>query len=626
MSSLSSGQEEKEKKDKEIHKINLEEIIVTAKKDTISETAMVNEVSAEDIEAANAQTLADAVKSLPGIDITVGSKNEHRPYLRGFDNKRITILLDGMPIYEPYNHSIDTEQLSVDSIEKIKVVRGGSSVLYGPDSMGGVINIITTKAKEKYRFKWSSFYSNYRTHHHQIAQSISGEHGGLYISSSYARSTGFRLSSSFKPGINEDGGKRENSNYSRLNLFGKLSWTPKEEQTYSLAMGYYSSEYGIPAHTDMSIAKFRRFIDWGKYYFDANGQINTGARISLKFKLFYHRYNNIMQDFADNTYQTVRWESEYDNYSIGGIAHAFVDLADSHHMRIGFNLRRDAVSIQDDIELPWKRYHQNVSSIAVEDEFPLRKKLFLVAGTSVDFLTKKGAQESAYSLNPMLGFNYYVNPSMNIHGTISHKSRFPSLRELYSATSGNPQLKAEEAIIWEAGISWSIQNHHNIELAFFWNRVWNLIDRRYLEWGWGVYENIEKARMRGLEIFGNFFLSSSISLSANYTFLDAVNLSKAQPLEYRPKHKLNFDVRLLFPEYLNIIFQSSSAAESYHFYEDGKLKVPSYTVNNLRFEREIMQHLKTFFFIENLFDVSYYKEEGFPWRGRTLMLGFILRI
>jgi len=253
------------------------------------------------------------------------------------------------------------------------------------------------------------------------------------------------------------------------------------------------------------------------------------------------------------------------------------------------------------------------------------KKLFLVAGASIDFLTKAQEKSSAYSINPLLGFNYFLNPSVNIHGTVSQKSRFPSMSELYSTQSGNPELKAERAIINEIGISWLIQNRHNIELAFFWNYVWNLIDRRYLDWDWRMYENIEEAQMRGLEIFGSFSFSSAISLSANYTFLDAVNISKAEPLEYRPKHKFNADFRFLFPDYINILFQASSAAKSYYFYKDEMFKIPSYTVNNLRIERKIIQSLKVFLFIENLFDVNYYKEDGFPWKGRTLMFGLSLR-
>ena len=623
INALSLGQEEQKEKEKKLHKINLGEIIVTAKKETISETAMVNEVITEDMEASNAQTLADAVKLLPGIEISVGSKNEHRPYLRGFDSKRITILLDGMPIYEPYYHSLDINQLTVDSIEKIKVVRGGSSVLYGPDSMGGVINIITTRAEKKYSTHWSSFYSNFRTHHHQISQSLSGENIGLFFSSSYAHSPGFRLSTSFKPGINEDGGKRENSDYRRLNLFGKLSFYPKENQTYSLSMGYYTSEFGIPAHAYLSRAKFRRFKDWKKYYMDANGQVDFKPGIALKFKLFYHLYNNIMQDFFDNTYQNVRWQSEYNNYTFGGLAHLFVDMRDNHRLRLGLNLRRDAVKIQDDIGFSWNKYQENVYSIAVEDEFALRKRLFFVAGASIDFLGKQGGR--AYSLNPSLGFNYYLNPSLNIHGTVSHKSRFPSLIELYSSISGNPGLEAEHAIIGEIGASWSIQRRHSFELAFFWNDVWNLIERRRLDWGWGIYQNIEKARMRGLEVLTNICFSHSISLSANYTYLDAVNMSKEQPLEYRPQHRFNFDARLLFPSYLNLIFQSSWAVNSYYFSDDKQIKIPSYMVCNLKIERNIFSLLKIFLAIENLFDVDYYKEEGFHWRGRTLMLGFSLR-
>jgi iron complex outermembrane receptor protein len=631
LATLSFTQEAKEEKKtegekkEELHKIDLGEIIVTAKKDTITETAMVNEVTKEDIEVLNAQNLAEAVDVLPGIDVTVGSKNEHRAYLRGFDNQRITILLDGMPIYEPYYRSLDIAQLTTDPIEKIKVVRGGSSVLYGPDSMGGVINIITAKAKDISSFSWKSYYSNNSTHHHNLSLGLAGDKIGAFLSGFYANSDGFRLAGSFEPENNEDGGLRENSDYKRFNIFGKFSWYHHDNQTYSISLGYYDAEYGIPPHTYTSRAKYRYFKDWKKYHIDATGQIEATSQSSLKFKIFYHHYNNILQDFSNITFQRLRWESTYDNYSVGGIAYAFIDLTESHFMRLGLNIRRDIVNVQDDIGLPWDKFRQNVSSLAIEDEFPIGQKFFLVAGTSLDFITKTEGHSSTKSINPLIGFNYYLNPSVNIHGTISQKSRFPSLRELYSTSSGNPELEAEKAIISEMGISWSIQNHHNLKFAFFWNKVRNLIDRRYFDWGWGVYENIEDARMLGMEIFGNFSLTPSIRLSTNYTFLDAINLSKDEPLEYRPKHKFYADLRFYYPEYLNVVFQCSSAAQSYYFVNDDKYEVPSYTVNNLRVERQLADYLKIFLFIENLFDVDYYKEDGFPWRGRTFMIGINIR-
>ena len=127
----------------------LGEVVVSAKKEAVSLATTVTEIFAQDINAQGAQTVAQALDLIPGVDVRTGGKGQSFVHIRGFEQEDVKVLIDGVPAHEAYFGSLDLSLIPVDSIAKITVTKGASSVLYGANTMGGVINIITKKQNRR---------------------------------------------------------------------------------------------------------------------------------------------------------------------------------------------------------------------------------------------------------------------------------------------------------------------------------------------------------------------------------------------------------------------------------------------------------------------------------------------
>lgn len=133
----------------EIDEYDLDTMVVTATRtaqENIKVPAQVNVITAEDIKKRNVLTITDALKSIPGLyDARVGgmSNTANGIQLRGFDEESVLVLYDGMPMNDGYTAKVAWSAISIDNVERIEVVQGAASSLYGGRAVGGVINIIS---------------------------------------------------------------------------------------------------------------------------------------------------------------------------------------------------------------------------------------------------------------------------------------------------------------------------------------------------------------------------------------------------------------------------------------------------------------------------------------------------
>ncbi len=141
----------------------LGEVVVTAKQEAVNLATTVTEVSLEDIQERGAQTVAEALEQLPAVDVQKGGKGQAFVSLRGFDQKDVKVLIDGVPALETYYGTVDLSMLPIEAVSKITVTKGASSLLYGANTMGGVVNIITKKAGDKPFTELTTSFGDYNT-------------------------------------------------------------------------------------------------------------------------------------------------------------------------------------------------------------------------------------------------------------------------------------------------------------------------------------------------------------------------------------------------------------------------------------------------------------------------------
>lgn len=219
--------------------------------------------------------LSEVAYSTPGVYVDKkGPRAEQNFYVRGFDARRVPLYIDGIPVYIPYDGNADFGRFTTFDLSQINISKGSSSVLYGPNTMGGAINLITKKPTKElegsvdYGFEIGR---NAKTYGNNVDFSIGTKQELFYVQAggSYMEDAGRQMSRKFKGDANgnEDGGRHDNSVQRDKKFNIKFGFTPNETDEYAIAYINQKSEKEQPYYTGRyagyNMAK--RFWEWPKW-------------------------------------------------------------------------------------------------------------------------------------------------------------------------------------------------------------------------------------------------------------------------------------------------------------------------------------------------------------------------
>ncbi len=604
---------EKEKKEEKVPKIT-EEILVVGKAPKEAPVSMVISLSSTQIDQLKPLDLSEAIKYAPGAMVTVGNKNEFSLKLRGFDNKRIALLVDGVPVIDPYYGSFDLKTISAGGIESIQITEGPSSVLYGPNTLGGIVNVITRRPSPDPKLALAGSYGERTTKSAGVDSSYQWKNFGFAAAAYYQDSDGYNY-------MDPNGAKkvRANSDYKRANLNLKLYYVPSDKTEIMVNGGYYHSEYGMPPDLYSGRPRYWRFPDWDRYTLNAGGYTALGARSSLRFRAFYVRYNNTL-DFFQNQAMTIRQsESTFNNADYGVFGIGDFTLSSWNSLKVSVYYQGDSVKTQDDINLPWTKFHQGTLSSGIEDHITVFEKWKIIAGVSFDYLDKLTGGSTS-RVNPLVGLKYSPTENLDLHISFANKSKFPSMSSLYSPSQGNPNLHSEFASTWELGATYGKGLY--LTGSVFVTKLKDMINSFRLPNGLRTYFNIGEARLNGAEIQAQKSWKW-LNATVNYTYLDHKNISDNRPLDVLSKHNLSFELDIMPLPSLHLGLSGLYASKSYWYDSNVRklLDIPRY-----RFLDAVLSYslgrFSPFIKIANAFNTYFYTEPGFPWRGRYLEVGF----
>ena len=233
-------------------------VVVTASQDPV-ETANTR-VEAEQIQQFNRDTVGSALDLLPGVSVTHNTRNEDMIYLRGNDSRQVPVFVDGVPAYVPYDGSMDYARFTTFDISEIQVAKGFSSITYGANTLGGAINLVTRRPGE--RFEGDARVGLFDGDGRKTAVNVGTNQGLWYLQAggSYSAANSWRMSSNFVPNAREDGGKRENSDYSDKKMSMKVGFTPNDQDDYVVGYMRQRGDKGNPVSTDLSTSA--RYWRW----------------------------------------------------------------------------------------------------------------------------------------------------------------------------------------------------------------------------------------------------------------------------------------------------------------------------------------------------------------------------
>ena len=380
---------------------DLGEVLVSGEKQpTSAKTSVTNEITAEQIKATNSHTVAEALRYAPGVRVSTGRKNEPGVNLRGFDQGRILVLIDGVPYYETNYGKLDLNQIPTDNVAKIVVTKGAASVLYGPNAMGGVINIITKKGAKKPTFQATYEMGEHNTKHTSLSHGWKKGIFNYWLNYTHRESSGWRLSDDFDPvmgGITyrppggppvpammENGGFRNNSDYNQDAFWAKFGLEFNPDSEYFVNFHLIERDKNVPPNIReervmgafAQLCRMPKYDDWG---LDFSAKQKIWDPLTLRGKLFYHQHVDDYVSYDDPTYSNALSISRYRDYYVGGSLFADYQPVSWDILRFSYHDKGDSQQARDDEHLRFEESYSWTRSVGFENEFNLIENFSSVA-------------------------------------------------------------------------------------------------------------------------------------------------------------------------------------------------------------------------------------------------------
>ncbi len=672
-----------EEQEQDYREYTLGEVVVKGERSTVREISITTEITPADFEATNADTVSEALTFVPGVQVTMGRKFLPNISIHGFDQKRVLTLIDGIPYYETKYGSLDLNQIAVEGVARIDVVKGASSVLYGANAEAGVINIITKKPTET-----PSFSVNLETGLDGVDGGFKGalSHGmkknmfSYWLSYAHREWDSWEISGDFVPregiiqiGRNriptliEDGGDRLNSDYSTDNFWAKIGLEPSEDTEIYANFHYISTEKGDPPNIDRvrvfpgDFSQFDRIESYDDWGIDLSGRHRFTDQLGLQARLFYHDHTDTYASYDDETYTNQFALSEYDDYIIGGMVMADFRPVDWDTVKFVINYRGDSHKQRDFEHLPFAYSFAYTGSMGVENESLLSdNRLAIVAGVSYDWLDIDEAEvdenntgeitiletpDTKDDVDPMVGVSYMFNDKGKVFASIARKTRFPTLDQIFTGEEEvedeegniitipkpNLNLDAETSVNYTVGVSWAFDDILSVEFSPFYHDISDWITRETPNNPFDQYTNYEKVEMLGVEIGAVWTPLENLMIKANYMLNDAENKSSDRVTDkvvWVPEYELDLMAQYVIPNLetkLNFTLlhmgESYSEVPTLAYPDDPAVENDSYTILNAKITQPIKNQFEAFLSVNNLFDEDYEPNTGYPAQGRQIWLG-----
>jgi outer membrane cobalamin receptor len=580
--------------------VRLSDVVVTAtktEKDPKDVTQSVAVISGEKIKQSGATDVATAVQNATSIAIgdygTPGSVESIS--IRGASSSQVLVLLNGIRMNSSRDGGFDLSFLpvSVEDIERIEIVRGPASALYGSDAIGGVVNIITKKPQEVKTTVSADLGSHGYDKLHLGGE---GRNGGWYYAVAGKRET--------------SDGYRVNSDLYRWVFIGKVGYDISRTSSLEFAANYLSEDLGSPGSTDFGVTPHARQQERNRVY-SGTYRVRFGQSIDLKLSGYRKQDDLGFQDPDTIDFITMLpapTNNRYEATSDGGEAQLTWLIASWNQLTAGYELRRDSLD-GFDAQYGTSEHAASLKAFYFQDEISIGEPFIIVIGGRNDDHSVYGDKFS-----PKISGRYSFKRSGTIlRASYGESFRAPTFNDLYFNTSwavGNPNLKPESAKEYEGSVGQRLGRDVMVKLAGFERKVTDLI-----QWNWNVFpmqvENIGKVRIRGIEAEAAYVVASIVALSVNYTYMNPVDELTGQKIYYTiPKEQMK-GILTVFPEKNVYLTFEGRAVENYV-----KPGEPAwrYSVYDAKIAEKIGRGAggEVYFAVTNIFDRKYDVVQGYP--------------
>ncbi len=618
-------------------------------------------MNAMELERRNVTYLDDALRYVPGVQVA-----EEQVNIRGSSGyaygvgSRVLLLVDGVPLMGPGQADIKMDAMPMDRIERVEVVKGPGSALYGSGALGGVVNLITKgfpDEPETMLRGYSGFYEP--AVHEEWKKEWEGAaeyrpFSGVVFSHSQAISNdfGFWINGTYS----NDSGYLENTSQHALQLYSKIGW-------------HLADNMQLDVLTGLRGGRKEQFLYWNGINDPfRKGRIHYGGNVATGGNYVQNEYYSLLPSFRHYVHSTFY-------YTIRGRGYAMairpVDSKgkirdkDQHTTGFRYGGEWEATWVPDQLQnlVAGVTYDDIVArsdffighdslllrnqpeyAVFTQYERNLSRKVTASGGLRFDGY-RIDTGDVAARLSPRLNLAYNITEAFHLRGAFGLGFRAPSVSERFVNNRDflplefNLDLRPEESIGFEVGTGYVFRLHQiglfEMDLALFWNEYDGLIEPRFREEiGAFQFVNLTKARIRGAEVTMTAAdVSNNHELKFGYTFLVPEDLILNEPLVYRPRHQVTTGLHALLPgsvlagvdfRYLSLPERQDSDFNL--FVPDADAMVPVYVLDlrlgrHFSFFRDNLD-LTTTFAVDNVLRYYYVERPAFlaPTRNASLRL------
>ena len=560
-------------------KARLQQIVVTAtrEKQSLERTlAPVLVIDRDEIELSLARDLADLLRFHAGLEISRngGTGQTTSLFVRGTDSNHVLVMIDGIKINPGTIGGAAIQNIRPEMIQRIEVVKGPRSSLYGSDAIGGVINVITRKADGQVEFTAGA--GRYGTFDRSATVSWQADGNALYASLSRFNTDGFPV----KTGSSVDRGYDNNSTRLKANTrLGNMNL----EFSFWRASG--TSEYLDFFATPLSQDYRNETLSLGLGFSAAE---NWSSRITLA-QISDDIEQNDNMDYVRTDRTTLDW---FNSISLGDkqlvSAGIFLSRENTESISFGTGFDRD----RDD------------QAFYLQDQFDWDKHQLLLAMRYGDFESFGGI--STWNFD----YGYLATDALMLTASLGTGFRAPDATDLFGF-GGNPDLLAEESRNIELGLRWQFTDHTSLSVQAFDNEIDNLIQYVVTDPATfaGENRNVAKARITGIEMTWHF-QNDGWDLRSGLVFQNPKNITDGQQLLRRSKRSLTVGLTRHLRS-LDIGFNVLATDQRKDFGFPAPVDIGGYTLLNFHSRYNIGKHWQLRLKVENLLDREYQTAAGF---------------
>jgi len=608
---------------------DMETIVVTASRTSVPLSdvgSSIDILSAEDLEDRQTLFLSEILREIPGLAVSrqgvAGSSTQIR--VRGAEGNHVMVLIDGVEANDLSQGSeFNFAHLATQEIERVEIVRGPQSALWGSDALGGVINIISRPAATPFSVDASYEAGSFGTNNTGLSLSSKGARYHIKLGTQYLDSEGDNISRS---GPEEDGYRNLTYNLlagtnltEQLQLdlvYRKVDATNEYDGIDFFVTGLPEDQnleteteqaYGrLSARLSLLDDRWEQLVSYGITDTDNtnldNGIISSSAK-GERTRLNYQSNVYFSTDVSDQVL-TLAYDHEEEEY---------------HQRGVSFGPGFD----------PNKDLDTSTRSWILEYRADLWQKLQVSASARADN-NNEFDDSNSYRLTASYQLN---NDSTRLHGAWGTGSKNPTFTErfgFFDSFVGNPDLQPEESVGWELGIEQEFPAQHiRLDLTYFDEELEDEINGFVFDpvtFGFTSENTNGKSRRQGVEMAFDYAITDSLNLGAAYTYLDADELDsvtgeKLQEIR-RPKNSasLNLNYRFLDSRGNLNISANYNGSQIDNFFppfpaSPQRVTLESFTLLNMAARYRFSERLTIFARIENLLDAEYEEVYGFSSPG-----------